>query len=87
MEVETTFVITGIVSNPGCDPEKIISLQEAIDRGIIDPNRGLYINKSTYASIAISQAMNEGLIKVRSKRPCHCTNDKMAKHSCNFNME
>lgn len=57
-------MITGIVSNPGCEPENIISLQDAIDRQIIDPNRGLYINKSTYASIAISQAMNEGLIKV-----------------------
>ena len=64
MEVETTFVITGIVSNPGEDPEKIVSLQDAIDRGIIDPNRGLYVNRLTYKSMPIPQAMNEGLIKV-----------------------
>ena len=64
MEVETTFVITGIVCNPGREPEEIISLQDAIDRGIIDPARGLYVNKITYASIPIPQAMNEGLIKV-----------------------
>lgn len=66
MEVETTFVITGIVCNPGTEPEEIVSLQDAIDRGIIDPARGLYVNKLTYASIPIPQAMNEGLIKVSS---------------------
>ncbi|XP_067948243.1 dystonin-like isoform X2 [Watersipora subatra] len=67
MEVETTFVITGIVSNPGEEPEKIISLQDAIDCGIIDPNRGLYINKATRNFFPIPQAMNEGLIKMGPK--------------------
>jgi len=65
MEVETTFVIKGIVSNPGEEEEIIVSLQDAIDTGIIDPANGLYVNKKTRISIAIPQAMNEGFIKVR----------------------
>jgi len=64
MEVETTFVITGIVSNPGEESEVIISLQDAIDCGIIDPEQGLYVNRETLTSMPIPQAMNEGLIKV-----------------------
>lgn len=64
MEVETTFVITGVVKNPRQTPEIIISLQEAIDTGLIHPASGLYLDRGRKATIPIPQAMNEGLIKV-----------------------
>lgn len=61
-------MITGVVKYPGREPEEIISLQEAIDTGVIDPNNGLYIDRTNRQRLAIPQAMNEGYIKVTSKR-------------------
>lgn len=60
-EEKKRFIIQSIV-DPRDSSE--ISMREAMAAGIIDPERGLYVNPATGESKAIPLAMNEGLIRV-----------------------
>lgn len=60
-EEKKRFIIQSIV-----DPRDLteISMREAMAAGVIDPERGLYVNPATSETKAIPLAMNEGLIRV-----------------------
>ncbi|CAH1781428.1 unnamed protein product [Owenia fusiformis] len=60
-EEQKKFVIRSVVDPRNKDE---ISLQQAIMLGIIDPNKGLYVNPTTGETIPIPTAMNDGLISV-----------------------
>ena len=47
------------------DPETgaEVSIMDAIEKGIVDQNRGLYVNKVTGKSIPIPEAMNNGQVR------------------------
>lgn len=61
MEEKKTFVIRAVVDS---DTGREISLQEAIKKGILQPDEGVYINQNTGDRLPIPVAMNQGLIKV-----------------------
>ncbi|KAK2171446.1 hypothetical protein NP493_1064g00073 [Ridgeia piscesae] len=67
-EESKKFVIRAVL-DPRTDRE--ISFQDAIARGIVDPERGLYVNTVTGEGVPIPQAMNAGLILVD-----YCTTSK-----------
>lgn len=60
-EEKKRFIIQSIV-----DPRDLseMSMREAMAAGVIDPERGLYVNPATGESKSIPLAMNEGLIRV-----------------------
>ena len=58
------MMIVGVVSNPGEDEENVMSMQEAVEAGILDLSQGLYFNRKTRKSISMVEAMNFGWIKV-----------------------
>ena len=60
------MVITGVVSNPGADEEKILSMQDAVSQGLLDLQSGLYHNLTTGDKMSMIDAMNSGYIKVSS---------------------
>ena len=66
VEETVTMVITGVVLNPGADDDEIIlSMQDAVSRGLLDLQNGLYHNFTTGEDISFVEAMNNGYIKVR----------------------
>ena len=67
-EESKRFVIRAVL-DPRTDSE--ISFKDAIARGIVDPDRGLYVNTVTGEGVPIPQAMNAGLILVD-----YCTTSK-----------
>ena len=67
-EESKKFVIRG-VRDPCTDVE--ITFQEAVSRGIVDQERGMYVNTSTGEDLPIPQAMTAGLILVD-----YCTTSK-----------
>lgn len=60
------MVITGVVANPGsaADDEVILSMQDAVSRGLLDLENGLYRNPTSGDNISMIEAMNNGFIKV-----------------------
>jgi len=60
-EENRKFVIRAVI-----DPrdKKEISIQAAIEAGIVDQTRGMYVNPKTGEGVSIPEAMNTGLIKV-----------------------
>lgn len=61
------MMIVGVVANPGqagAGDEQVISMQEAVDAGILDFSNGLYVNPLTKQSMSMVEAMNAGWIKV-----------------------
>lgn len=60
-EEKKTFVITGVL-DPRSNEE--VSMQQAVMLGIIDSQKGLYVNPITGDKIPIPVAMNAGKIKV-----------------------
>ncbi|KAK2155416.1 hypothetical protein LSH36_241g06023 [Paralvinella palmiformis] len=64
-EVRQTFSIHGVI-DPRTDEE--ISIDEAIKRGILDPDNGMYIHPTEHNRIPIPVAMNAGLIVVESSK-------------------
>ena len=61
-----TMVIVGVVRNPGQEPEQVLSLQDAVNMGILDLSQGVYYNTDTKQHISMMEAMNNGWIKVSS---------------------
>ena len=61
------MVIVGVVRNPGHEPEDVLSLQDAVNLGILDLSQGLYYNNNTRQHISMMEAMNSGWIKVGLK--------------------
>lgn len=67
------MVIRGVMLNPGADEkdEVILSMQEAVDRGVLDLANGLYYNSTSRKTMPLVDAMNSGFIKVRSHPLIH----------------
>lgn len=61
------MMIVGVVTNPGAAEENVISLQEAVESGILDFNAGEYVNPLTRRRIPMVEAINTGWIKVGHK--------------------
>ena len=59
------MMIVGVVRNPGADEEEVMSMQDAVQAGILDLAQGLYYNSSTRQHISMVEAMNSGWVKVR----------------------
>ena len=62
------------VRDPCTDAE--ITFQEAVSRGIVDQERGMYVNTATGEDLPIPQAMTAGLILVD-----YCTTSKSQVHN------
>lgn len=60
-EEKKKFVIRAVV-DPQTGHE--LSLRDAIVKGIVDQENGLYVNKATGEKVSIPEAMNQGQIKV-----------------------
>lgn len=60
-EEKKRFVIRAVL-DPRDDKE--LSLQDAIAKGIVDQDHGLYVNPTTGETVSIPEAMNNGQIKV-----------------------
>lgn len=60
------MVIKGVLLNPGVEEEDevMLSMQEAVARGILDLANGLYYNSTTRQKMSVIEAMNNGYIKV-----------------------
>ncbi|XP_074658143.1 envoplakin-like [Tubulanus polymorphus] len=63
-ESRSRFTISGVVDPR--DNQRIMSIQQAVEEGVVNLSRGFYINPVTNESIPIPQAMGEGLIQVDS---------------------
>lgn len=68
--LERDFVISGVT-----DPRtgRVFSLQEAIDKGLIDPEKGTYTDPTTGEVIPLYEAMKQGIVYARLADP---TQDK-----------
>jgi hypothetical protein len=65
LEERRRFVIRSVVDpRPAAEGHRELTLQAAIDAGILIPSRGVYRNPSTGDERPIAAAMNEGLIHV-----------------------
>jgi len=64
VEETVTMVITGIVVNPGTSSESVLSMQEAVERGLLDLEHGVYRNSVSGEELSFVEAMNCGYIKV-----------------------
>lgn len=64
------------------DPTKNdeVSIKEAINRGILDRRRGLYVHPVTRESFSISDAINKGVIRARVITPPSTANVSQAPH-------
>ncbi len=64
--IERDFVISGVT-----DPRtgKVLSLQEAIDRGLVDPDKGTYTDPVTGDVIPLYEAMKQGIVYARIADP------------------
>lgn len=61
------MVIKGVVLNPGSNDDEdeiILSMQDAVEKGILDLANGLYVNSITNEKMPLIEAMNNGYIKV-----------------------
>lgn len=59
------MVITGVLTYPGTDKESVLSMQDAVEQGLLDFRNGLYLNLTTGERVSMVDAMNTGYIKVR----------------------
>lgn len=75
VEEETKLVIKGVI-DPRTGDE--ISIQEAVEAGIVNYGRGLYCNPITRESVSIPEAMSDGRIKVETVRVTKHTEETKA---------
>ncbi|XP_067932421.1 serine-rich adhesin for platelets-like isoform X2 [Watersipora subatra] len=68
VEETVTMVITGVVSNPEGENEEILSMQDAVNQGLLDLENGLYHNRTTGEKMSMIEAMNAGYIKMGPKK-------------------
>ena len=62
VEEKKRFIIRGVVDPRNQD--SVISIRDAVESGIVDQEKGLYVNPDTGEGMPIPEAMNNGLIKV-----------------------
>ena len=69
--LERDFIISGVT-----DPRtgRVLSLQEAIDRGLIDPEKGTYTDPLTGQEIPLYEAMKQGIVYARLADPSEADN-------------
>ena len=68
---DSTLEKKDYVVNSVLDPRtnKMLSLDDAVAAGLIDPNTGAYIDPITGERVSLVNAMNSGLIKAREANP------------------
>lgn len=63
------MVINGVVINPGAEAGEqiVVSLQEAVERNVLDLQSGLYYNPTTKVKLPLTEAISSGYIQVSER--------------------